>query len=96
MGFKLDLHIHTQSFGRTFITDGQLRRALQEKKLDGIAVVNFFNISHARWLKERLPEYFIIVGQEIWSADGHIIGLGLKEKVKDFRPAAETIRDIHA
>lgn len=95
MGFKLDLHFHTQSFGQTVVTEEDLRRALVIKKLDGLAVVNFFNISHALWIKESLPEYLIIVGQEIWSSDGHIIGLGLRERVADFRSAQETVAAIH-
>jgi predicted RNA-binding Zn-ribbon protein involved in translation (DUF1610 family) len=37
----------------------------------------------------------IIVGQEIWTADGHVIGLGLSEKVPDFLPVVETVRRIH-
>ena len=96
MGFKIDLHVHTQSFGRTFMTPTSVRAAVRARGLDGIAVVNFFNISHALWLKQQLPDVVILVGQEIWSRDGHIIGLGLSRKIMDFRSAEETVADIHA
>jgi predicted metal-dependent phosphoesterase TrpH len=95
MSFKLDLHVHTQSFGRTFMNEDQLRIQIKARGLDGIAVTNFFNISHALWLKAKLPEYIIIVGQEIWTADGHMIGLGLREKIQDSLSAKETVKCIH-
>ncbi|MFA5260342.1 MAG: PHP-associated domain-containing protein [Candidatus Omnitrophota bacterium] len=95
MSFKLDLHVHTQSFGRTFMNEHQLKESLRRRGLDGIAVTNFFNITHARWLKEKLPESVIIIGQEIWTAAGHVIALGIEEKIRDFLSAEETLRQIH-
>lgn len=94
-GFKLDLHIHTQSFGQTVMTETAIRQALRTKGLAGIAVTNFFNISHALWLKARLSEFLIIVGQEIWSRDGHITALGLTSKVPDFQRVEDTLEAIH-
>jgi len=95
MSFKLDLHVHTQSFGRTFMDEVSLRQAITANGIDGVAVVNFFNITHALWLKKQLPDQVVIVGQEIWSEDGHIIGLGLSRKIRDFLSAEQTIREIH-
>ena len=95
MSVKLDLHVHSESRRITFINAGQLRKHLQQNKLDGVAITNFFDISHAVSLKEELKEYIIIVGQEIWSNDGHIIGLGLEKKINDFQSAEEVINCIH-
>ena len=94
MSFKLDLHVHTHSFARAMMTPDQLRAALPARGLDGIAVTNFFNIGHARWLRDQLPEFVILVGQEIWTREGHLIGLGLERAVANFQPAAETVRQI--
>ena len=96
MSFKLDLHIHTQSFGQTFMNEYQLKESLRQRGMDGIAVTNFFNITHARWLKDKLKEFVIIVGQEIWTAAGHVIALGTRDKIADFLSAEETLRLIHA
>ncbi len=95
MSFTLDLHIHTQSFGQTFMNEFLLRESLTRRNIDGIAVTNFFNLTHARWLQERLPDFVIIVGQEIWTSAGHVIALGLKNKIADFMSAEETLKQIH-
>lgn len=96
MSIKLDLHVHSHSQKKILITLKQFRSALKYRPLDGAAVTNFFDISHAIWLKNRLKEYIIIIGQEISTTDGHIIGLGLKQRISDFQSAEETINDIHA
>lgn len=96
MSYKLDLHIHTESHGRAFIEPGTLRETLQRKGLDGLAVTNFFGLSHAMMLKDELKDFIIIVGQEIWTRDGHVIGLGIKERIEDFQDAATVIDMIHA
>jgi hypothetical protein len=95
MSLKLDLHVHSKSRGKVYIGPDELKDSLQKNGLDGVAITNFFNISHAVWLKEKIKEYLIIVGQEIWTTDGHIIGLGLKERIEDYQTAEETISRIH-
>ena len=95
MSFKLDLHVHTESHGKTLINAGQLRQSFRNNNINGIAVANFFDISHALWLKKKLQEFIVIIGQEIWTNDGHVIGLGLKERIADFQDAADTIGLIH-
>ncbi|HHT9133825.1 MAG TPA: PHP-associated domain-containing protein [Candidatus Avalokitesvara rifleensis] len=95
MTLKLDLHVHSVSNGKTHIDCDQLKESLLKKGLHGVAITNFFDISHALLLKEQLKEFIIIVGQEVWTKDGHLIGLGLKERVTDFLSAEETIGHIH-
>lgn len=95
MPIKLDLHIHTESRGKIYIDSRQLEESLHRRHLDGIAVTNFFEIEHAIWLKKKLNDHIIIVGQEIWTKDGHIIGLGLTKRVDDSATAEDTIKDIH-
>ncbi len=96
MLLKFDLHVHTLSRGRVYIDALQLKTAIEANGLDGVAVTNFFDIEHARWLKEKLPEHVIVVGQEVWSLEGHIIGLGLTQRVSDLQTARKTVEDIHA
>jgi hypothetical protein len=95
MSIKLDLHVHSESRGKIFINSRQLRECLKAKRLDGVAITNFFGIAHALWLKEKVKDFIIIVGQEIWAKEGHIVGLELKKKIDDFQSAQETIRQIH-
>ncbi len=95
MSFKLDLHVHTESHGKTHMDVEQLRQSLANNGINGVAITNFFDISHALWLKRKIRDYVIIVGQEIWTKEGHILGLGLKERVEDSLSAADTIDLIH-
>ncbi len=95
MSIKLDLHVHSESRGKVFITAEQLRKSLKQNNLDGVAITNFWGISHALWLKKKVKDYIIIIGQEIWTKDGHIVGLGLREKIADFQTGQETINHIH-
>ncbi|MFH0753213.1 MAG: hypothetical protein V2A70_01455 [Candidatus Omnitrophota bacterium] len=96
MVVKLDLHVHTLSRGVVFIDAPGLKRAIMARGLDGVAVTNFFDIEHALWLQAKLPEHKIIVGQEVWTSDGHVIGLGITRRVRDLQPARKTVEEIHA
>jgi predicted metal-dependent phosphoesterase TrpH len=95
MPVKLDLHVHSESRGRVHISPKELKDCLRQKNMDGVAVTNFSNISHALWLKKNLSDYIIIVGQEMHTTAGHIVGLGIKERIDDFLSPAETIGRIH-
>lgn len=95
MPIKLDLHIHSESRGKIYINPDQLKESLLRMDLDGVAITNFFDIQHALWLKKKLSEHIIIVGQEIWAKEGHIVGLNLERRVDDFLSAKDTIDTIH-
>src|SRR3989344_4901670 len=95
MSIKLDLHVHSKFRGQIYINAEELKKALTKARLDGAAITNFFDITHAVSLKEQLKEFIIIVGQEIWTKEGHIIGLGLNKQIADFKSATETINEIH-
>lgn len=95
MSFKLDLHIHTEAHGSTVLPHDKLRHSIKQNGIDGVAVTNFSDISNAVWLKKKLSDCIIIVGQEVWTQDGHIIGLGLKERIDDWQSASDTVGLIH-
>jgi predicted metal-dependent phosphoesterase TrpH len=95
MSIKLDLHVHSESRGKVFITAEQLRNSLKRNSLNGVAITNFFSLAHALWLKQKVKEYIVIVGQEILTKEGHIVGLGLKKRIIDYQSAQETINHIH-
>jgi hypothetical protein len=88
---KLDLHVHIRRHHR--IED--LRQAVKAAGLDGIAVTNFHNVSLAQYLRERIEDFLIIVGQEVESRAGHILAVNIEEKIPDELEPEETIRRIH-
>lgn len=89
---KLDLHVHIRRHHR--IED--LRRVVKARGLDGIAVTNFHNTSFAQYLRERIDDFLVIVGQEVESKRGHILALNIEDKIPNDLEPAETIHRIHA
>jgi hypothetical protein len=89
---KLDLHVHIRRDHRL----EDVQRAVKARGLDGIAVTNFHNVSFAHYLREHLSEILIIVGQEVESTRGHILAIGIEEKIPDGLEPEDTIRLIHA
>ncbi|MDZ7360958.1 MAG: hypothetical protein ONB46_09560 [candidate division KSB1 bacterium] len=89
---KLDLHVHIRRHHRL----DDLRRVVKARGLDGIAVTNFHNISFAHYLRKRVEDFLIIVGQEVESSAGHILAVNIEEKIPDALDPEETIRRIHA
>ena len=95
MSIKLDLHVHTKLNGKTLITPKQLNKGIRQRGLHGVAITNFHELEHAISIKDIIRDKVIIVGQEIISNDGHIIGLGLNKRIADLQSAEETIESIH-
>lgn len=95
MSINLDLHVHTRINGKTLITAEQLSEGMKRNGMHGAAVTNFHDLTHAIAIKEKLQDKIIIVGQEIISKDGHIIGLGLNKRVADLQSAEDTVGSIH-
>lgn len=92
---KVDLHVHTQ-YSDDSLT--QLDRVLywaRRRGLGALAVTDHNTIAAARALSaaSSLP---IIVGEEIRTAEGEIIGLFLQEEIPPGLAALETAERIHA
>ncbi len=92
---KLDLHTHSFASPDGSLTTADYKRMLDTGKLDCIAVTDHNTISFAKELREKLGHQ-IIVGEEITSLDGEIIGLYLEEPIKPGMSAAETVAAIKA
>ena len=97
---KADLHLHTTfSDGSATITD-VLDGVARSGALDVIAVTDHDTIVGAELaqqlaVRHRYP-FEVIVGAEISSREGHIVGLFLRENVTRGLSAAATIAAIHA
>ncbi len=89
---KIDLHTHS-----ILSQDGGISEKGYEKllntKLDAIAVTDHNTISFAAKLQQKLGDR-IIIGEEIASLDGEIIGLFLKKKIPSGLSASETANSI--
>lgn len=97
---KADLHLHTTASDGVATVAELLAYVTMATDLRVIAVTDHDTIvaaQEARALAERrgMPVE-VIVGEEVSSRDGHIIGLWLRERVPPGLSAAETVAAIHA
>lgn len=91
--YKVDLHTHSSQSPDGGITSEQYSEILQKKVLDYIAVTDHDDIEMALSLHATLGDR-IIVGQEVSTTEGEIIGLFLKKIVKPNMSIYEAIHEI--
>lgn len=91
---RLDLHTHSEASKDGSITPEQFARVLREEKLDVIAITDHDRIDFAKGLQNALGRDKIIVGEEITTSDGEIIGLYLKSRVEPGQTALATVKAI--
>jgi len=90
---KLDMHIHTKYSKDGFLTADQLVRSCRKKGLNSIAICDHNTIKGALQFKDEV-NVKIIVGEEIETEQGEIIGLFLKDEVPSGLSILETIEMI--
>ncbi len=91
---KIDLHTHSIASDDGGITPRQYQHLLDSGHLDFIAVTDHNQIALALQLRQDLGKR-IIVGEEVMTRQGEIIGLFLKKPVKPNVTALETVKAIH-
>ena len=91
--YKIDLHTHSQLSPDGGISAEQYEAALKNNLCDMIAVTDHNQTDFAIGLKQRLGER-IIIGEEIMTTDGEIVGLYLTKTIKPGLTAAETVQQI--
>ena len=95
---KADIHIHTRlSDGGP--TPGQVvEHVLRRTDLDVIAITDHNRIEGGLVAREyaRRHGLDIIVGEEVATADGHLLALFIREVLPPGRPIEETIAAVHA
>jgi predicted metal-dependent phosphoesterase TrpH len=90
---KVDLHTHSIASHDGGITPAQYAHAISTGILDAIAVTDHNSVELALILRKELGPK-IIVGEEIMTNSGEIIGLFLKERIKPGLTPLTTIRKI--
>jgi len=90
----VDLHTHSVASPDGSLRTADYHRMLASGKLDYIAVTDHDRIDFALKLRAKLGEH-IIVGEEISTQAGEIIGLFLSEPIAAGLTPAETVTHIH-
>jgi hypothetical protein len=97
---KADLHLHTTHSDGVATVEQLLAHVAARTDLRVIAVTDHDTIAGARRARElaerRGAAFEVIVGEEVSSAEGHIVGLWLREPVPPGMSAADTVAAIHA
>ena len=91
----LDLHNHTHHSYDAHLRPADYRRAHKAGLIDVVAITDHNTITGALELREQAG-FPVIVGQEIDTADGELIGLFLEAPVPAGLPAIETAGRIRA
>jgi predicted metal-dependent phosphoesterase TrpH len=98
VSFRIDLHTHSYDSPDGGLTTDDYQNALKAKKLDYIAITDHDTIEAALQIKDRLGDLGerIIVGEEIATTDGEIIGLYLHSTIPEGMSPSQTVKAIHA
>jgi predicted metal-dependent phosphoesterase TrpH len=97
---RADLHIHTLASDGTVGVVGILEHVERATDLDVVAITDHERIDAAlagrSIARDRGFRAEVIVGEEITTLGGHLLGLWLEEPIKPFRSMRSTIAEIHA
>jgi predicted metal-dependent phosphoesterase TrpH len=93
MSYRADFHTHSVASPDGGLRLEHYRRMLQSGKLDFIAITDHNTTDMARQIRAELGDC-IIVGEEITTQQGEIIGLYLRETIPPLLTALETVEAI--
>jgi predicted metal-dependent phosphoesterase TrpH len=93
---RVDCHLHTVASGDAVTTLEQLAERARQTGLDVVGITDHNETSAAVAATERDLGLRVIVGEEIRTPDGDVIGLFLAERIPYVLPAAEAVRRIRA
>lgn len=92
---RVDLHAHTMWSGDSTTTPDEVEQAVVESGLDVLCITDHHAIRGAVELADRLP-CRVIVGEELRTHHGEIIGLFLSERIPMGIPPVEAAQAIRA
>jgi len=92
---RFDIHVHT-NFSDGHDSPEEMVERAKRMGLSGIAITDHDEIDGALEALKYSPEDFTVIpGIEVSSREGHILCLGIKEKIDYGIPAAEVIKRTH-
>ncbi|KGM97513.1 hypothetical protein Z968_03050 [Clostridium novyi A str. 4552] len=96
MQYKYVFHVHTEYSPDSDIKLNKLYKVLKKNHIYGIAITDHNTIEGAVKFKEKYGEdIHVIIGEEIMTTEGEIIGLFLKTGIKKGLMPEEVIKEIN-
>lgn len=92
---RIDLHVHSKYSGDSLLTPEKIIKTAIKKGLDGVAITDHNTIRGGLAARKYNKDLTIIVGAEIATDRGEIIGLFLNEEIKsrEFWSVVDEIKD---
>jgi len=91
---RADLHNHTYHSPDSILSPQQALQRIRHLGLDCVAITDHNTVRGGLALREMADGFQVIVGEEVRSADGEILGLFLETDIPGGLPAGETIARI--
>ena len=91
---RADLHNHTTFSPDSILSPRDVVRRAKEIGIDWVAITDHNTVRGGLVVREIADGFRVIVGEEIKSAEGEILGLFLEENVPRGLPARESIARI--
>jgi predicted metal-dependent phosphoesterase TrpH len=92
----MDCHLHTLASGDARTTLEELAQRVEAVRLDVVCITDHHTLEAAQAALARDLGVRIIVGEEIRTPSGELIGLYLSERIPYVLPVAEVVRRIKA
>ncbi len=90
---RIDMHVHTCYSADSNLGLADIVQAVEDGLIDGLAITDHNEIKGAQELQQFAP-FPVIVGEEIMTEDGEIIGYFLSKRIEAGLPLLETINQI--
>jgi predicted metal-dependent phosphoesterase TrpH len=97
-----DFHVHTRASRDSLMSEDRFIRLALERGLTHVAITDHNNVEGAMAVRDRVAalgaeeRLHVILGEEVSSADGEIVGLFLTRTIPPGLSADETADQIHA
>jgi predicted metal-dependent phosphoesterase TrpH len=96
-----DFHIHTRFSRDSLLSEERFIEKAVERGLTHVAITNHNNVEGAIAVRDKVAELglsdrlFVILGEEVSTADGEVVGLFLQRTIPRGLSANETADEIH-
>ncbi len=94
MKINIDLHVHTNYSRCAILKPAEIEPLALKRGLDAVAITDHNTIDGALEVKNHAKKIKVIIGEEIKTTKGEIIGYFLNEQIPPFLTPEETIKEI--
>jgi predicted metal-dependent phosphoesterase TrpH len=94
MRINIDLHVHTRYSRCAMLNPAEIESLALKRGLNAVAITDHNTIAGAVEVKNHAKKIKVIIGEEIKTTKGEIIGYFLNKQIPPFLTPEETIKEI--